>query len=177
MAAFHRLNGTLLGFGVFDIPHVQDLARVQYLTAMERFALGHEYGHFVAEERIPDFRGTLAPDQAWRLEEFCDQFSMAVNRPLADRDQNFPAFCGVGAVILFTATELCRTQHLMGGSTGGESTHPPAERRVRLLRAFIDATSASDQRESVLGFFDECDMIGRVGRELVGDFLMSAGLP
>ena len=152
LALHYAVYGTLLGFGKVDQPRGFLLERSLLLDAMEMFVVSHEFGHFVAEERIPAYQGTLIPEKARELEVLCDQFGIALSRNASE--DNFFTFAGVGAIALFRAVELCETTREtlfnLRGSGVIPSTrtdeHPAVNHRIKLLKERVLETTADDQR-------------------------------
>ena len=83
--------------------------RLQLLHAMEVFAVAHEHAHFISEERIPQFTGSLDPSQSQQLEFFCDELGLAISRECESARNNYLLFAGVGALVFFRAIQVCES--------------------------------------------------------------------
>ena len=70
---------------------------------MEVFAVAHEYAHFVSEERIPQFTGSLNASQSRQLEFFCDELGLVISRECEGARNNYLLFAGIGALVFFRA--------------------------------------------------------------------------
>lgn len=170
LALYYGFFGTTLGFGEILQPPDYLAYRLQLLSAMEGFAVGHEYAHLVAEEQLPRFRGQLTPVVANELETLCDRLGFQLSQHYGSRTDNFLAFTGVGALIFFRAMELSEAmrgmldlsrRHPAQASLPAQDLqplHPPYEERIATIRRLLDTTVAG-QREKAVSFFEEYDRI------------------
>jgi hypothetical protein len=94
LALYYACFGTLLGFGEIQQPPHYVAYRMQLVHAMETFAVAHEYAHFIAEERLPDFSGSLTPEKNQELEFFCDELALVISRECGNAGDNYLSFYG-----------------------------------------------------------------------------------
>jgi hypothetical protein len=163
LTLYYAVHGTLMEFGrVRPMPNSLR-QRFQLLEAMELFALSHEFAHFLAEERLPQFRGMLDKSRSMELELFCDQMGLALTRECSDESDNFLTFAGVGAILLFRATQLCELARELlirkDKYAQFENQHPPFDERIKAIKAHIAKTTPDDQRDDTIKFIDEFDLI------------------
>lgn len=134
---------------------------------MEVFAVAHEYAHFVSEERIPRFTGSLDPSQSQQLESFCDEPGLVISRECESARNNFLLFAGIGALIFFRAIELCESVRELFVNTGlkgvrqkkNSDSHPSPEERIIAIKLQACTKTAPDQQLEVKQFVDEYDSI------------------
>jgi hypothetical protein len=182
LALYAAIFGTTLGFGEVVQPPVYAAYRLQLLHAMELFAVAHEYGHFVAEERISSFRGQLVTETQLSLEHFCDDVGLTLSRDCCG--DNYLAFCGVGAIVFLRSAEVSEEVRAMLAessqpSTGiprgdGTRAHPPAAERVATIKAWIQRRTAPDQRDAAVGFLAEYDLIATTVNEEIRDLVRNS---
>lgn len=173
----HATWDTLLGFGVVDPPNANGELRMQLLRAMELFVVAHEYAHFVVYERGLDDKTLEEAPSSEDIEVLCDRMAIAISRNSVAHKENYPAFCGVGAIILLRAVE-CSKKVRQVLSSGGltampaksqfepqpaekERSHPDETTRIGEIRQQIVSTTHEQDLENDLNFFDEYDAIAK----------------
>lgn len=182
LSLYYAVFGTMIGFGDVQQPESHTSYRLQLLHAMEVFAVAHEYAHFVAEERIPQFSGSLDTHQSQQLEFFCDELAFVLGRECESARNNPLIFAGIGAVVFFRAIELCESvrdflvNSGLKGARGKHSSgsHPFPEERIVAIKSHIFTKTAADQRIEVKQFVEEYDTILRGITTLVVTALRSA---
>lgn len=172
LSLYYAAFGTTLGFGEVRQPKRYLAYRLQLLRAMETFAVAHEYAHFVADERLPEFSGSLDQSRSQQLEFFCDELGLAISREYGSITNNYLSFTGIGALVFFRAIQLCESvqQSLVNSpfkspntvrQTADASSHPAPEERILAIKAQMYQKTASDQRDDVEAFVEEYDLILR----------------
>jgi hypothetical protein len=172
-ALHYAVHGTLIGFGKINQPEDFLPVRSLLLDAMELFVVAHEFAHFVAEERLPEFKGMLNAEKIYELEVFCDRLGIALCR--SSEEKNFFAFAGIGAIALFRAVQLCEASRellielkkLKVVSSLSKEEYPSLENRIKVLKEQICETTADDQREHVQRFAEEHDLILKSVNDIV----------
>jgi hypothetical protein len=170
LSLYYACFGTLLGFGEVEQPPIYVAYRAQLVQAMETFAIAHEYAHFVAEERLSDFSGFLAPAKNQELEFFCDELGLAISRECGDAEGNYLTFAGIGALVTFRVVRLCESVRSslvaslpqlvkQKSQDGVESSHPTPEQRIEQMKLHLYDNTAEDQRLEVRQFVEEYDRI------------------
>jgi len=174
LALAYGMYGSLIGFGQVNQPPDYLSYRLQVLSAMEVFIVAHEFAHLVADERIPEFRGQLDTEASYKLEDFCDQLAVQISKWYANHDDNFLSFAGLGGILFFRAMELSefaieRVSALSGRPTLPstakqrpklqESGYPSLTARIRRIKSLAFSTTPDDQRQRVVDFVEEYDLI------------------
>jgi hypothetical protein len=187
LTIYHAMFGTLMGFGVVAQPSSYLPNRIELLSAMEVFAISHEYAHFVAEERLLQFQGSLDNAKSQELEFFCDRLGIQICHHYGSKHDNFLAFSGSGAIVFFramqlheSARELFKNSALCSFNHESESinehnddnTHPPFDSRIENLKRQIVQATVDDQRQMVVDFFEEYDRIAIGLNKLVLEILV-----
>jgi len=183
LALFHAVYGTVLGFGEVVQPLSHTTYRLELLRAIELFVVGHEFAHFVAEERLPHLRGSLELEQQHELERFCDALGLALSRECSGA--NFLTFCGVGAVVLLRSAELTASvrdvlaksaAQVSGGSTEArsDSSHPAPALRVAAIKTWVHENTVEDERPHADAFIAEYDRIACAVNTFVLEAVQSA---
>lgn len=180
LSLYYAVFGTTLGFGEVQQPKRYLEYRLQLLHAMETFSVAHEYAHFVAEERLSQFSGSLDPAHSQQLEFFCDELGLAISRECGNIQNNYLSFTGIGALVFFRAIQLCESvRELLLDSAvndfktvrqrGDSGSHPPPEERILAMKAQTYGKTAPDQRGDVEQFVEEYDRIlGAVATHVLG---------
>lgn len=88
LSIYYALFSTVLGFGTVTQPSEYTPYRLQLLRAMELFALGHEYAHFLADEREIAFVTDEDSSSDIKLELFCDQVGLQLSRHWGANNNN-----------------------------------------------------------------------------------------
>jgi hypothetical protein len=106
--------------------------RVELLSAMETFALGHEIGHCFIEERNPG-KSPSKDD-----ETFCDKYALLISRALGSRLDNYSMAIGAGAYTFLRAAAVS----LGSSRTAETSSHPnPRDRADAVLLHSVEGLS------------------------------------
>lgn len=167
LCLYYAAFGTMIGFGEVQQPENYLPYRLQLLHAMEVFAVAHEHAHFIAEERIEQYTGSLDPSQSQQLEFFCDELGLAISRECGSAGNNYLSFTGIGALVFFRAIQLCESVRdvLVNSGTEGmhqpktTNSHPSAEERIIAIKSQVRTKTAPDQRQQVQQFVEEYDTI------------------
>ena len=146
----------MLGFGVLTSDPEAMVFRMEYVRAMEIFALGHEYGHCIAEDAFERFRSQLSSEVHRELEMLCDRIGVAINHKIGSED-SWASFGGVGAVLMIYGAELCASARRIrsGSEDVSGCTHPPVEKQIDSIRTQILSTTPSDQLAAVTAYVDD----------------------
>lgn len=165
LCMYYAVFGTTIGFGEVQQPEAYSPYRLQLLHAMEVFAVAHEYAHFVSEERIPQFTGSLDASQSRQLEFFCDELGLVISRECESGRNNYLLFAGIGGLVFFRAIQLCESvRELLVNSALKDvrkkkisDSHPSPEERIIAIKSQVCTKTASDQQLEVKQFIDEYD--------------------
>jgi hypothetical protein len=130
-----------------------NFTRIRLLSAMETFAVAHEYGHHVLKHGLHGSTGEVA--NRVEDEHEADIFARAISMTagLQSDPPNFYAASGVGGVIMLGVLELvARTKAVL--LTGSDQlqprkTHPPLQRRIEYIAA-LDNNSPDDYRKAFI---------------------------
>lgn len=63
LVLYYAYAGTLVGFGPLEQSEQHGAFRMELLKAMEVFIIGHEYAHFIWEERLGHLSTEVAPEE------------------------------------------------------------------------------------------------------------------
>jgi len=169
LSLYYAAFGTTIAFGEVRQPSIYIPYRAQLCHAMETFAVAHEYAHFVAEERLRDFSGSLDDSGSQDLELFCDALGLQISRECGNRTDNYLSFAGIGALVFFRVIQLCESLRgdlieygfplSVAKKEGDKVSHPSTERRIQEIRVRLIETTDADQRASTQDFFEEYDRI------------------
>lgn len=167
LVLYYGMFGTLLHFGEVKSSALNQVHRLKLLEAMELFVVAHEYAHFVAHENFPG-AGELASDSQ-HLEKFCDELGLVLAREAASKMENFLAYSGVGATLLFRSLQLSDAAAMLfrvsapgiPPATKSEESHPDLEERINLVRAKVSATTPEDQLKDTIETLDFYDALAR----------------
>lgn len=190
LTLYYASSGSLIGFGEVNQPASYLTYRLQLLRAMELFAVAHEYSHFVAEERLPQFRGILDEAQSHGLELFCDELALAISRECGNQQNNQLMFSGIGGLVFFRAIQLCEAAReevrryfqesaINAGSVQKPPrnqfvlarTHPPLEDRIAAIKQKTIERTCDDQRAGVSEFINEYDrLVGGLASAILSAF-------
>jgi hypothetical protein len=185
LALAYAMYGSLIGFGQIDQPPDHLAYRLQVLSSMEVFVVAHEFAHFVADEQMPEFRGQLDAEASHKLEDFCDQLALQISRHYANRADNFLSFVGLGGILFFRAMQISEyaleqlsriSGHTHSSSSAQRAALPNARypdfaTRVERLKSLVLSTTADDQRQQVVDFLEEYDLIGSYLVDFLKDIL------
>ncbi|MGD1079887.1 MAG: hypothetical protein ABR881_16310 [Candidatus Sulfotelmatobacter sp.] len=163
LGLYYAVFGTMIGFGEVQQPETYSPYRLQLLHAMEVFAVAHEYAHFVSEERIPQFTGSLDPSQSRQLEFFCDELGLVISRECESARNNYLLFAGVGALVFFRAIQVCESVRELLVNSGlkdvcqkkTSDSHPFPAERIVAIKSQVCTKTAPDQQLEVKQFIDE----------------------
>lgn len=175
LALTYGAYGSLIGFGEVKQPAEYLTYRLQLLKALETFVVAHEFAHFVAEERIPKFQGSLDTESSHELEYFCDHLALQLSRHAANLQNNWLSFAGLGGILFlgqmelseFARTKLAALQTSSSKLTGSpeqrtnESGHPSIVARIERIKSLVAPLTPEDQRAQVAAFTNEYDLIAR----------------
>jgi hypothetical protein len=168
LAFYYAAHGSLIGFGEVRQPADHLGYRLQLLQAMELFVVAHEFSHFVVEERLPAWRGSLEAQEIHASELFCDELGFTLSRQARSASESFDAFTATGALVFLRAMELClAVREFVTGRVGESGAHPDICTRVELLRHLVRTRTAPDQIDIAVAFFDEYDLIATSLRDLL----------
>lgn len=190
LTLYYASSGSLIGFGEVNQPASYLAYRLQLLQAMELFAVAHEYSHFVAEERLPQFRGILDEAQSHGLELFCDELALAISRECGNQQNNQLMYSGIGGLVVFRAIQLCEAareevrryfqqsvinadsvQKPPGNQFVPARTHPPLEDRIAAIRQNTIDRTCDDQRAGVSEFINQYDrLVGGLSSVILSAF-------
>jgi hypothetical protein len=167
LCLYYAVFGTMIGFGEVQQPQNYLAYRLQLLHAMEVFSVAHEYVHFISEERIQQFTGSLNPSQSQQLEFFCDELGTAISRECESARNNYLIFAGIGALVFFRAIQLCESvRELLVKSDlkvvhqkKTSNSHPSLEERILAIRSQVCTKTVPDQQHGVRQFVEEYDTI------------------
>jgi len=156
------------------VPYPQSIVRGQLLGAMERFAIAHEYAHHIANHGRAN-EASVEGDPTSERDEFqADIFALGLSRYMErnEREPNFYAISGAGAVLLLKTLECVRKarQILTDGqeTLPPSGTHPETARRIRYLDTLDNSLSEEEQKafRQIRGDFVEIiDMVWSKLRE------------
>lgn len=167
LCAFHSYFKTLVGFGEVAIQPQCEAIRIQLVSAMELFVIGHEVGHFYLEEQLPDNSDEKVGHST---ELVCDRYALQVSRTAASKRDNLIAFAGCGAYLFFRAAGFSFPSEDLAAADQATDSHPSMSTRVAELCREIRVTTPSDQLPLVDGHITEfgliCDEIERVLMEM-----------
>ena len=169
LCLYYAVFGTMFGFGEVQQPDTYLPYRLQLLHAMEVFAVAHEYAHFISEERIQEFTGSLEPSQSQQLEFFCDELGLAISRECESAANNYLIFAGIGALVFFRAIQVCESVRESLVTSGlknvrqnkSSDSHPSPEERIIAIKSQVCTKTAPDQQLGVQQFVEEYDTILR----------------
>jgi hypothetical protein len=167
LCLYYAVFGTMIGFGEVQQPDTYAQYRLQLLQAMEVFAVAHEYAHFVSEERIPQFTGSLDASQSQQLEFFCDELGLVISRECQSARNNNLLFAGIGALVFFRSIQLCESVRELLVESGlkdvrekrSSDSHPSHQERIVALKSQVCTKTDADQQREVKQFVDEYDTI------------------
>ncbi len=98
----------MIGFGEVQQPDTYSPYRLQLLHAMEVFAVAHEYAHFISEERIQQFTGSLELSQSQQLEFFCDELGLVISRECESAREQLSHFRRYRGARIFSRNPIVR---------------------------------------------------------------------
>lgn len=151
--------GTFINFGEVTIPHENTALRMELLQSMEIFAIGHEVGHFVWEERRPNQTSSPDAEESHSTEYFCDQYGQAVSRWHGAAENNWSCFVTAGAILYLHSGSL--SQRLFSKCRGGSGddaeskSHPRTWDRINRAVENAVACVPADQAEVVRNYLNE----------------------
>jgi hypothetical protein len=169
LCLYYAVFGTMIGFGEVQQPDTYLPYRLQLLHAMEVFAIAHEYAHFISEERIQQFTGSLEPSQSQQLEFFCDELGLAISRECESAANNYLIFAGIGALVFFRAIQVCESVREVLVNSGlkgvrqnkSSDSHPSPEERIIVIKSQVCTKTVPDQQLEAHQFVEEYDTILR----------------
>jgi hypothetical protein len=156
---YYAYHETLLGFGEVPIRAEHQGLRLDLLKAMEIFAIGHEIGHFVYEERNPSAGSSPGAEHAHKVEFFCDHYGQAISRWYGADSTNWSCFTNSGAIIYLHAGSLSlRLRKRLKGETSEDiasESHPRTWDRIERAVKIAIACVPDDQAEGVRRYLNE----------------------
>lgn len=140
LALRYAMSDSLVGFGelIQDENHLN--FRIQLVTSMEVFVVGHELAHFTFHERHPESIG-LPPGMACRdLEMHCDAMGLAICSAYGVKEVNQLALRFIGPLWFFYALHLCEETQtiLLNQPPRVSATHPTIKERIRFIFDFAN---------------------------------------
>lgn len=96
LAAYYGERGTVIGFREIPIPGEDFYCHVKIMRAMEIFIVAHEYGHFIADERLASTNGPQNAEESRETEFFCDALGVSLSQTIASR----PGVDPIGRVLV-----------------------------------------------------------------------------
>ena len=150
LCLYYAVFGTMFGFGEVQQPDTYLPYRLQLLHAMEVFAVAHEYAHFISEERIQEFTGSLEPSQSQQLEFFCDELGLAISRECESAANNYLIFAGIGALVFFRAIQVCESVRESLVTSGLKNVR---QKQILRLPSFA---RGEDHRHQITGVHQNC---------------------
>jgi hypothetical protein len=135
------------------LPFPRSVTRAQLLAAMEVFAIAHEYGHHIANQRIGDVASVRGGnDLTFHSEELEADFLACVictHVALEQAPQNPYGLWGAGGVLMLKSLELVRRAQvtLRSGSdhVPVSTSHPPIADRIQAM-SFFDENAPGSQK-------------------------------
>jgi hypothetical protein len=174
LALAYGVYGSLIGFGQVNEPADYWPYREQVLNSMEVFVVAHEFAHLIADEQLPQFSGLLDAVTSRKLEYFCDELALQISRRYANHADNLLSFVGLGGVLLFRAMELSEYALARISAMNGrpkvvstalrrsaleDSAYPTLTERIDRIKFLAVSTTPDDQRQLVVDFVMEYDLI------------------
>jgi hypothetical protein len=133
------------------VPYPYSIIRVQLLTAMERFAIAHEYAHHIARHGSLE-EAQVGGDPASLRNEFdADIFALGLSRYMERNEPqpNFYAMSGAGAVLLLKGLECVRrTREIFASGSEAQqqcATHPETAERIAYLETLDSSLATGEQ--------------------------------
>lgn len=111
------------------------VTRILLLRAIERFAIGHEYGHhWLAHEGT-----TTAADDIYELEHQADLFARLVSMSIGLKEEppNVYSIFGIGGVVILRAIDIVQRAKavLLGTDVVQQgASHPPVSQRLERIK-------------------------------------------
>jgi hypothetical protein len=189
LCLYYAATSTLLGFGEVEQPPDYLPYRMGLLRSMEIFALSHEYGHFLADERGLEFADDSGKASFQELEFFCDLVGLQLSHVWGAKTNNWLAFTGVGGLAFFRAVDTCQSCAAELSDSGltapsciptrtrrdaETDSHPPVRERAENLIGWVLDRTERDQRAAVESFFTEFNILCTAIRTYASDVLREA---
>ena len=156
---YYAYHGTLLGFGEVPVRTEHQGLRLDLLKSMEIFAIGHEIGHFVFEERKPSEGTSLGAEQAHSIEFFCDHYGQAVSRWYGAESSSWSCFTNSGALVYLHSGSLSlRLRKKLNGEPSEDidsESHPRTWDRIERAVKIAVACVLEDQADGVRRYLNE----------------------
>lgn len=146
LAVYYAARNTVIGFGKVDEPEGHLGARILLVQAMEAFALGHEFGHFLhAEGRLGEVKDPQTEELA------CDAIGFGLCVRYGFEQDNVFARLLAGPFFLLWALQTVReVKARLGISHVDSDSHPAESERLAALRRFA-AESRNSEQDTTLG--------------------------
>ena len=173
---YYRVFNTLAGFGTVAEPELAFHYRMELVSAMELFALGHELGHmWIAEQAETDATFEKLLNDPHGTELACDNYGFAVSRSVGSDMQNWSAFSGAGALCFLYAADWCTRPRT--NDVEKASSHPDLETRRNNLIKLAFGNTAPEQRSAVASYLIDFKAYLEYLRTIVEEVLKSVSLP
>lgn len=119
---------------------IQGATRMYFLDAMELFAIGHEYGHHLANHGVSEFGIIPSQEKLFEQEFEADFFARVISahHGMKSEPPNIYAVSGAGAIVLLSVLEMVDRAKMIN-SLGHDqlpisSTHPKQSKRFLEFR-------------------------------------------
>jgi hypothetical protein len=161
LVLFYAFAGTLVGFGPLEQSEQHWAFRMEILKAMEVFIIGHEYAHFIWEERFAHSSTDVAPEE----ERSADLLAFSICRWFGVKVNSWFAFSGAAPILFFRAikaSEDTRDRVTQGDELKNVPTrgsHPSANDRLAAIHQIISEATIAEQREMVLSYIAEVNAV------------------
>ena len=179
LVLFYAFAGTLVGFGPLEQSEQHWAFRMELLKAMEVFIIGHEYAHFIWDERFGHSSTDVAPEE----ERSADLLAFSICRWFGVKVNSWFAFSGAAPILFFRAIKasedtrdtLTQAGELKEVPTRG--SHPAANDRLNAIHKIIFEGTIADQREMVLAYIGEitavCDVMDTELQKIFDEMVLS----
>lgn len=166
LAAYFATHETLLGFGQVTQAPGRLLYRAELVQAMEVFAIGHEFGHFIIEERrgTTDTSGEMSVTEEYEA----DLLGFVICRNVGSVRDNWLAYSGSGPLVFLQAFRICEDARELLRAARLSTTHPPTTQRIDAIEHFIQTSTHPEECERVLPFIEEYQALLHALRVAVG---------
>ena len=155
------------------VPHPQSLTRVLLLTAFERFAIAHEYGHHIEAHGEIESVGVGGDPGAHDKEIEADIFAVALCRYMERRNKhpNIFLYSGAAPVLLLKCLDYVRrTRRIFAsgedGPIGSTSTHPETDERILAFDSYDNEFSPQQRERFQQWRRDFCSIVDEVWNKL-----------
>jgi len=143
--------------------------RADMLTAMELFAIEHEYGHAIAGSDQSILQLEADDDPGHALELAADRIGQRLATQVARRERNFFLFTGLGASLLLPMLDTVhdvRSVLETGRSRDAPPSHPPTKVRIERIRTSAFASLGRNNADMAQRFDQFLERLCQTIREL-----------